>query len=360
MHSKVNRESFKGQTIYVGIDVHLKSWKVSIYSQHCEHKTFSQAPNPELLVKYLERNFPGASYQAVYEAGFSGFGSCRFLQSSGVDCMVIHPADVPTTRKEQLQKTDKVDSRKLARALRAGQVQAIDLPDEILEADRSLVRQRHTIVKEVARVKNRIKSLLFYYGIEIPFRFTSAQTRHWSKPYIEWLREIEISQKSLRITLDNYLTIGLFLRQQLLQLNKQLRELSEETRYKSKHELLISVPGIGLKTSMTLLTQIGDIKRFKRLDELCSYIGLIPSMRGSGEKMKTGKLVSRGRKELKIMLIEASWIAIRHDPTLMLKFNELAQRMNKNKAIIRIARKLLSRIRHLLINQQVYEKGLPT
>jgi transposase len=108
-------------------------------------------------------------------------------------------------------------------------------------------------------------------------------------------------------------------------------------------------------TAMTFLTQIGDINRFERLDDLCNYIGLVPSMYGSGDKMQTGKMIHRGRKELKIMLIEASWEAVRKDPALMLKFNELIKSMHKNKAIVRIARKLLGRIRFVLKNQQHYE-----
>jgi transposase len=82
---------------------------------------------------------------------------------------------------------------------------------------------------------------------------------------------------------------------------------------------------------------------------------VVPKMYGSGEKMQVGKMINRGRKELKIMLIEASWEAIRKDPALMLKFNELSKRMHKNKAIVRIARKILSRIRFVLKNQQPYE-----
>ena len=74
--------------------------------------------------------------------------------------------------------------------------------------------------------------------------------------------------------------------------------------------------------------------------------------------MQVGKMIHRGRKELKIMLIEASWEAIRKDPALMLKFNELTKRMNKNKAIIRIARKILSRLRFVLQNQQPYSLSI--
>ncbi len=109
---------------------------------------------------------------------------------------------------------------------------------------------------------------------------------------------------------------------------------------------------------MHILVQLGDVRRFRRLDQLNNYIGLVPSMHNSGDKIRTGKLLKRGRRELKIMLIEASWQAIRRDPALLLKFNELTKAMAKNKAIIRIARKLLSRVRSILINGHGYEIGI--
>src|SRR5690606_20502574 len=125
-------------------------------------------------------------------------------------------------------------------------------------------------------------------------------------------------------------------------------------RYRDNCQLLLGIPGVGIITSLTFLTQIGDVRRFQRLDDLCNYVGLVPKMYGSGDKIQTGKMTRRGRKELKIMLIEASWEAVRQDPALMLKFNDLSKMMNKNKAIIRIARKLLSRIRFVLMNRQPY------
>ncbi len=140
----------------------------------------------------------------------------------------------------------------------------------------------------------------------------------------------------------------------LLGINRQVRQLSQSEKYRKNIELLIKIPGIGIMTAITILVQLGDISRFKRLDELCNYIGLVPSMHSSGDKIHTGKMIKRGRKELKIMLIEASWVAIPKDPALMHKFSELILRMNKNKAIIRIARKLLNRIRFVLLNQQSY------
>lgn len=104
MRTEITKDSFKGQSFYVGIDCHKKSWNVTILGEHYEHKTFSQNPDPGILASYLKRNFPGANYKAVYEAGFSGFSSCRNLNRLGVNCIVIHPADVPTTQKEKEQK----------------------------------------------------------------------------------------------------------------------------------------------------------------------------------------------------------------------------------------------------------------
>jgi transposase len=358
MRNEITKDSFKGQSFYIGIDTHKKNWIVTILGEQYEHKTYSQNPDPELLAGYLNRNFPGASYHAVYEAGFSGFDSCRKLNQLGVNCIIIHPADVPTTQKEKEQKTDKADSRKLARSLRSNEFEAIDIPDPELEADRALVRQRFRQVKDVSRTKNRIKSLLFQFGIVIPERFTSAQTRHWSKAYINWLKNLKVDHSSLKQVIDNYIRIGEAQREELLLLEKQVRNLSLADRYKDNYSLLLSIPGIGPKTAMTFLTQIGDIGRFARLDDLCNYVGLVPKMYGSGDKMQVGKITRRGRKEMKIMLIEASWQAVRKDPALMLKFNELINRMNKNKAIIRIARKLLSRIRFVLLNRQPYSLGV--
>lgn len=358
MRTEITKDSFKGQSFYVGIDSHKKSWKVTILGEQYEHKTMSQNPDPDLLATYLHRNFPGGNYHAVYEASFNGFESCRRLNELGVNCIVIHPADVPTNQKEKLQKTDAVDSRKLARSLRSKEFEAIHIPDRKLEADRALVRQRFRLTKDVGRTKNRVKSLLFQFNIPIPDRFTSAQTRHWSKVYINWLKVLAIGEQSLKQVLDNYIAVGERQRNDLLMVNKQVRNLSLTEDYYHNYQLLLSVPGIGLVTAITFLVQIGDIKRFDQLDDLCNYVGLVPKMYGSGDKMQVGGMIKRGRKELKIMLIEASWDAIKKDPALMLKFNELSKKMHKNKAIVRIARKMLSRMRFVLQNQQRYELGI--
>jgi|GEM_PF-2128543 len=74
--TKVSANSFSGQTLYVGLDVHKKNWAVSILSDHQELKTMSTDPNPDLLAKFLFKNYLGANYQAVCKAGAPPHGHC--------------------------------------------------------------------------------------------------------------------------------------------------------------------------------------------------------------------------------------------------------------------------------------------
>jgi len=190
MRRKISDNHFNGQTIYIGIDVHLKSWKVTILTDTHEHKAFSMDPNPDQLVSRLKRTFPGATYLTVYESGFSGFSACRRLREQGITAQVVHAGDVPSTHKERQQKTDKLDSRRLAKLLRNKEFEYLHIPDEQLEADRSLVRQRYRCSKDFARTKNRLKSTLHQYNIKIPEQFTTHQTRQWTKLFLEWITQL--------------------------------------------------------------------------------------------------------------------------------------------------------------------------
>ena len=141
----------------------------------------------------------------------------------------------------------------------------------------------------------------------------------------------------------------------MLKATRKINELSRSKRFQKRCKLLLSVPGVGRLTAMILLTEIGEISRFKSLDHLCSYVGLIPNIYASGESERVGEITKRGNRHLRSHLIESSWVAVRNDPALTLKYQQLCGRMKGNKAIIRITRKLLNRIRYVLINEQEYE-----
>ena len=175
---------------------------------------------------------------------------------------------------------------------------------------------------------------------------------------MSWLDQIDLGYESGNQALALLIQELRHIRELLLSAERSLRVLSRSERYKTNVELLLSVPGIGTITAMLLLTEIGDITRFKGLDHLCSYIGLIPNVYASGQKEQVGDMTHRGNKHLRSYIIESSWVAIRRDPALGIKYHQLCGRMNGNKAIIRIARKLVNRIRYVLTNKEAYELAI--
>jgi len=351
---QINELDFKGQNIYVGIDVHLKSWSVSVLSEHSVLKKFNQNPDAEALHRFLERHYPGASYHSVYEAGFCGFWIHKKLVELGVNNIVVNPADVPTMSKEKLRKTDVVDCGKLARELRSGTLKGIYVPNvETLEI-RSLIRLRNTIVKDSTREKNRIKSLLRFHGIEIPEQFTRHSIGNWSKRFLGWLRAVELSTEYGRKALDLHIEQFIRLRGMLLQETRLIRNLSRTGLFADSLKLIITVPGIGTTTGISLLTEIDDIGRFANAEQLASYIGLIPMCHSSGEKEGIGDITIRKHALLRCHMIEAAWVAIRKDPAMTMAYEEYRKRMNAQKAIVKIARKLVNRIYFVLKHRKEY------
>lgn len=357
MQTQSNQLNFTGQNIYVGFDVHLKSWKVTILTDELTHKTFSQPPKPEALYNYLLQNFPGGIYHSAYEAGFCGYWIHTELISFGIDSMVVNPADIPTTNKEVVQKEDKRDSRKIAKALRNGDLLPIYVPSLKTLEDRGLIRTRSMLVKDLTRYKNRIKSFLYFHGIEIPDTFYNAQT-HWSKRFMNWLESLILSEESGKLSLSILLSESNNLRMALLEVNRNIRALAKTKWYKENVSYLQSIPGIGMLTAMLILTEIESINRFANIDKICSFIGLVPSTSSSGETERTGKITPRKNNVLRTAIIESAWVAARTDPALAKSYHDYCKRMDPNKAIIRIARKLLNRIQYVLKNQKPYVYSL--
>ena len=349
--NKSNKLDFTGQPIYVGLDVHKKSWSVSILSEQCEHKTFTQPPEVDKLAYYLRRNFPGAQYHSVYEAGFSGFWIHDQLRERGIDCIVVNPADVPTKDKERAKKRDPVDCRKLARSLRSEELEGIYVPSRWKLEDRSLIRTRLSMVRKQTRCKNQIKGMLFFYGIHLPEELIHS---HWSRRFIRWIERIRMEKSSGNIALKAHLEELKHLRKIIAALNRVILALARTEQYQVPVKLLKTIPGISTLTAMTLLTELYEIGRFPSLDELSSYTGLIPDTQSSGEKEHTGGITERRHPQLRCVLVEASWVAVRKDPALLLAFLQYCKRMRKTRAIVKIARKLLNRIRYVLKNQMPY------
>jgi len=293
----------------------------------------------------------------VYEAGFCGFWIHYRLIGLGIHNIVVNPADVPTTTGEKLRKTDAIDSGKLARSLRAGELKGIYVPkSESLEI-RSLIRLRDSITKDQTRQKNRIKSHLRYLGTEIPEEF-SGPCSCWNKRFVVWLKGAETNTAYGRRTLDFLVRQYESLRGQRLEMLRAVRALSRTERFEKPLENLMTVPGIGQLTGMALLSEIDDIRRFKSADQLAAFIGMIPMCHSSGEHEGVGDITVRRSARLRSVLVEAAWVAVRQDPALSMAYGNYCKRMAPGKAIIKIARKLVNRIYFVMKRNQPYVNGV--
>lgn len=331
--------SFKGQKIYIGIDVHKSNWQVAVITESGLVKRLSIKANAQELFDFLKKHYPDGEYMAVYESGFSGFSTYYALTDAGINCIVIHAADVPTTQYEEAMKTDSIDAEKLARSLKAGLLRGIYIrPKENID-DRAVIRIRKTIQKQLCGCKARVKHLLHNHGVMLPERFCKPGT-HWSGAFTKWLKEDVVLLSPTRLSLDLLLMQVETLRQNLLAATRELRKLSLAERYSSNYRLLTGIPGIGQIVAMCILTEIYDIKRFRNEREFASYLGLIPTCHSSGEKVAHGEKTFRGNKKIGPMLVEACWVAITRDYGLGCAYSLYKQRMTGQEAIVRVARKM--------------------
>ncbi len=341
---------FEGQDFVIGIDVQKKSWAVAVRNNNLRLKNFSMNPSPTELNTYMKANYPGGEYHAVYEAGFCGFWIQRELADLGFDCIVVNVPDIPASNKERNMKTDPVDAQKLARELENGSLKGIYVPDEPSQHFRSLCRLYSSVVQSSTRAKNRIKALLHYNGITLP-----KHTSHWGRRLIKHLQNLTLDDGPGSDCLMLLVEELLQHRQRKIVVLQKLRQHVRASDAPGVFKNILSVPGIGFKTGVALYAEVIDMRRFKTLDHLKSYVGLVPSVRASGDTEHVLGLTFRRNRFLKYVIIEAAWIAIRKDPALLACYNKLISRMKAQSAIIRIARKLLGRIRYVWLNNVPYK-----
>lgn len=352
MSSQINQLDFKGQLFFIGIDVHKQNWSVTILDDERELHRFSMNPNPEELARYLQRNYPGGRYKSAYEAGFSGFWIHRRLVELGIDNIVVHAADIPTSQREKNQKSDKIDSRKIARELRNGSLQGIWVPDPTLQDLRSLCRLRFKLTRDRSRTKNRIKQFLHFKGITIP---DQSEIWHWTAEFDDWLESIPFENQTARDCLSGYVKEYKYLHKLITDTLNKLRQYSQMAEIRETiYDHLMSVPGIGFIIAITFYTEMGDPRRFKRLDQMACFVGLVPSVYSSGEKERVRGISDRHNRYLRYLLLEAAWVAVSKDPAMEQAYKHLCKRMSKQEAIIRIAKKLLNRLRYVWINRKPY------
>ena len=139
---------FTGENFYIGLDVHKKSWSVTVRTSNLEVGHFSQAPDPKALHSYLTKKFPSGTYYSAYEAGFSGTSSHTALCKFGIQNIIVHAGDIPNTDKEKKSKTDVHDSRTIAKYLEKGLLKPIHVLTDQQQELRGYFRLRESQVRD--------------------------------------------------------------------------------------------------------------------------------------------------------------------------------------------------------------------
>lgn len=342
---------YSGKDVYVGIDVHKKSYTVYCICNREKVKSWSMKSSPTDLVEQLTRYFIGARIHTVYEAGFSGYALHRAIKNAGFESIVVNPGSIEVASRDKV-KTDKRDAQKLAEQLSDHRLKSIYIPDEEEELLRLLTRHRATLVKDRGRIACRIKSKLFQFGYDEGLVDDKKASVIWAKN----LKKIENFPSELKHIIEYWCDEWLRLTEALKKTDKDIARQSKSNLQLSEiEEIYKSAPGIGTISSKELSRELGTLKQFSSNKHAYSFIGLTPSESSSGEKRRQGGISHCGRPRLRHLLIEIAWRATAKDAELAKKFAELSYRRGKKRAIVAIARIMVGRLRCCLMNGMIYQ-----
>jgi transposase len=341
--------------IFTGLDVSKKSIAVTFTNHRGVLRSVNLPHKAEPVVNYVRKHFPDQKIAFVYEAGPTGYGLYDGLVAQAYRCVIAAPSLIPRVPGQRV-KTNRLDSKALAENLRGGQLQSIHVPSLPYRQLRHLPQLRDVLVSELAGMKQRIKSLLLFEGIEFPSAPAGSQ---WSLLVKEQLRKLPCSGP-VRFKLDQLLASVAFHEQQILQTTRAIRrfcqtdpELSQSIKY------LMTLPGIGWIVASQLLARIGDWRELKSIRQLAGFLGLVPTEHSTGEKIDRGSITRTGDERLRSKLIQASWAAIRQDGELREFFRSVCRKhpreVASRVAIVAVARKLSVRIAVVLMQQRPYE-----
>jgi transposase len=349
--ANVERSFAKGKAIFVGIDVHKKDWTVHVV---CEgdglyHGTI--LPEPERLVAMLRR-FEAGEVHTVYEAGPTGYWLHDALMAAGLDSRVTPPSLVP--RMGGRMKTDHRDSTKLATLLAGGFLKRVHVLSPEERSHRQLLRTRNQIEHHRKQTQAQIKSMLLFHGKKVP----AGLLERWSEAHVNWLATLRWAYPGLESSMKALVALFRYLDGQLKAMNEELEALAQTDKYRERVGLLTQIPGMGIYTAMTILIELQDVERFRRGEQLASYLGLTPSQHSSGERIYLGAITRCGNPRLRTRFVESSWTHIRYDMDVRQTYERIKHQTGSGKkAIVAIARRLALRVRRILLDRTVYQYG---
>lgn len=322
---------------WIGIDDHADKWTIAHVEGHDEkpNKVFEVVPDQKgfrRLVAYV-KGLTG-EVRVVYEAGPCGFDLYRRLRAAKIDCQVAAPSLTPTKPGDKV-KTNRRDASKLARYFRSGNLTLIVVPDEKQESLRDLVRQRASVQRDVGRVKKQIIHLLLRYG----HRFRDGKA--WTQKFWHWLKKTELTGAHSRFVLNDMMTELEHRIDQLKHYDEAIHEASRLPEYAHYVDGLRTLRGIDTLSAMTILSELGDLRRFPTAPQLMAAIGLVPGESSTGDTTTRLSITKTGNAHVRHIAVEAAWHYGRGDRVGRVV---RARRVNQPPELVAIAEKCDKRL----------------
>jgi transposase len=286
----------------VGIDLHQDTVSLAVLEGwRGDFSDVRTLPNDLVKLKrFFGRLTRRGEVRACYEAGGCGYVLQRRLESWGVRCEVIAPSLIPR-RSGDRRKTDRRDACKLAKLYRAGELTAIRVPSEADERVRSLLRCRWVFTRELLKSRHYVLKLL--QSRDRVYR----RGNNWTRAHWDWLRQLELVGED-HFVLQNYLALLEVKLAQREEIDRRIEKISRIEPYAESVARLRCMRGIDTLSAMTLVVEIGDIRRFATPRHLMGYLGLTVSEYSSGSGPQTmGGITKAGNAHCRRVLVEAAW-----------------------------------------------------
>lgn len=288
------------------------------------------------------------------EASTAGKAVARHLRSVGWDVWMAHPRALKAITTSET-KTDRNDARTLAHLVRLDYFPRAYLPSEMVEQLRDVVRMREEQVDKLRRTKNQLRAMLVGHHLN---HEAAKYDDLFGVRALRWLKEVELAEPIEQQRMALLLEEGALYERQVEVLNHELARVGTG---QDAVRILQSVPGIDYVLALTILAEVGDVKRFPNRKKFAAYCGLVPKNRDSGEKVGVHAHLRHGSSRLKWAFSVAIQALLKTKRgRFVVQFRRLEKRLGRPKALMAVAHRLAFTVYGIWKTGRLYEEGSPS
>jgi transposase len=319
----------------VGIDLHKDTLTACVFCRCCGEVSFQKLPCKcrKLITEYFAA-LPRPHTVAIETVGF--YRWLWEMLEPLVEKLVLADATQARSLAGRRLKTDREDAFNIAELLAAGRLPMSYAPPLEVQFLRDLTRHRHGFSRQHARVLCRVKSIMNANNRPGPARLESDGLIRYLKAQGE-----KLPQRHVAMLWQCVDQLALTERQ-IAEAERVIGEVVRRQEFQEMYAILTSFPGVALVTAATVMAEVGDFRRFTHRKAIGRFAGLNPRVFASGGKQRIGHIAKTGSPQLRWILQQAAWTAIRTDDEVRRVFLRIAKRSGRKAAAVAIARKMLT------------------